>query len=62
VIQTYTFSESSIIPGIPGIWSAGHKVTIDDETFQVISVKSVIEEEIKKPLKPKEQQKQVVGE
>ncbi len=54
MVKTYRFNESGTIPGIPGIWSPGHIVTIDDETFSILNVENVIKvEEVKKPLSSK---------
>jgi len=35
-IRTYTFNIPGFIPGVPGMWSAGSWVTINEDTKQIL--------------------------
>ena len=37
-IRTYQFHVPGFIPGVPGNWPAGSKVTINEETKEVLGV------------------------
>lgn len=48
-IREYQFHVAGFIPGVPGVWHAGQRVVIDEDTKEVLSVwpesmKSVKEE------------------
>lgn len=38
MIREYMFSVPGFIPGVPGVFPAGSRVTIDEETKEVLSV------------------------
>lgn len=37
-IREYQFHVAGFIPGVPGTWPAGSRITIDEDTKEVLSV------------------------
>lgn len=37
-LRTYSFPHSGFIPGVPGIWPGGSRVTINEHTKEVVYV------------------------
>ncbi len=40
-IREYSFNVPGFIPGIPGMWSAGQCVTVDEETNTILTITSM---------------------
>lgn len=53
-IRDYMFSVPGFIPGVPGVFPAGSRVTIDEETKKVLSVwpEPVVSPEAQQPVLP----------
>lgn len=41
-LRTYSFPHSGYIPGVPGMWSGGSRVTVNERTREVIDVWPVL--------------------